>query len=93
MDRFHVPCCPTCHLPLVQAEGDDTKGTCLSLYCPDTVYDTGTWTWVHQSVFNGSELPPHDGWKPIRVVYDNGGVLLPGPTYARNDSGEAEEVS
>lgn len=69
MSAYHVPCCPTCLLPLVQAEGDDTRGVCPSLWCPHDgqTFGPDDWAWLHQEVFDWTQLPPYDGWLPIRV--------------------------
>ena len=63
MDRFQVPCCPHCHRPLIRAEVE-TQGWCPSIHCPakGEPFSRDTWTWIHQDVFNCSELPPHNGW-------------------------------
>lgn len=67
--QYHLPVCPTCHLPLHQAEGNDTQGICPSIHCPHDgqVFTREDWSWLHQDVFDFRDVPPYDGWLPIRL--------------------------
>ena len=61
MDRFQVPCCSECLLPLIRGEHDERSGVCPSIFCERT-FTADTWAWIHQDVFNGSDLPPFCGY-------------------------------
>lgn len=66
---YHVPCCPRCAIPLRPDETDDRHGACPSLHCPakGEVFTEESWTWLHQDTFDYRDLPPFNGWEPIRV--------------------------
>jgi len=66
---YHVPCCPRCSIPLRPDETDARHGVCPSLHCPlkGEVLPAEAFRWIHQDVFNQSDLPPFCGHEPVQV--------------------------
>ncbi len=71
----HVPTCPLHGAPLAASRKEPGRGFCPECFARGVHAHVkpALWRWTPREVFNGSDLPPHNGWRALDLT-DEGEV-------------------